>query len=122
MMPRLERTPKHPAVMMMVALFQSDPSLSATDISPRVGLSVSRMARLFKREIGVSLVHYRNDLKMQRFFQLVGERHQRRPNLLLAALTAGFRSYGHFHRTFRSRWRVGPREFFERNAKASLRA
>ena len=122
MMSRLERSPKHPAVRMMVALFQSDPSLSATDISPRVGLSVSRMARLFKREVGVSLVHYRNDLKMERFFRLVQDRGHRRPNLLLAALTAGFRSYGHFHRMFRSRWRVGPREFFERNGRTSLRA
>ena len=107
--------------MLMVAIFQSDPSQSATDISPRVGLSVSRMARLFKREMGVSLVDYRNDLKMKRFFRLVLDAN-RRPNLLLAAAAAGFRSYGHFHRMFRSRWRVGPREFFERQPRTSLSA
>jgi len=121
-MPRLARTPKHPAVTMMVAIFQSDPSQSATDISPRIGLSVSRMARLFKREMGVSIVDYRNDLKMRRFFRLVENSRHGRPNLLLAALSAGYRSYGHFHRMFRSRWRVGPREFFDRQARTSLSA
>jgi AraC-like DNA-binding protein len=121
-MARPERTPKHPAVMLMVALFQSDPSQSATDISPRVGLSVSRMARLFKREMGISLVDYRNELKMKRFFRLVQNSGHRRPNLLLAALSAGYRSYGHFHRMFRSRWRVGPREYFGRQTRTSLSA
>jgi AraC-like DNA-binding protein len=98
----------------MVAIFQRDPSQSATEISPRVGLSVSRMARLFKREMGISIVDYRNDLKMTRFFNLVQNSNQRRPNFLLAALTAGYGSYSQFQRIFRSRWRVGPRDFFER--------
>ncbi len=116
------RTPKHPAVILMVAIFQSDPSQSATEISPRVGLSVSRMARLFKREMGISIVDYRNEVKMTRFFKLVENSGQRRPNLLLAALTAGYGSYAQFHRTFRSRWQVGPRDFFGRQAKTSLSA
>ena len=95
-------------------------SASATDISPRIGLSVSQMARLFKREMGISIVEYRNDLKMRRFFQLV--QGNRRPSLWLTALTAGFRSYAQFHKVFRARWRVGPREFFGRQVKTSLSA
>src|SRR5262252_7409853 len=100
------RTPKHPAVILMVAIFQSDPSQSATDISPRIGLSVSRMARLFKRDMGVSIVDYRDDLRMERFFRLMENGGQHRPNILRAAYSAGYRSYGQFHRRFRSRWLV----------------
>ena len=118
-MASVEKTPKHPAVTFMVAMFHSNPSLSATDISPQVGLSVSRMARLFKREMGISLVEYRNGLKMDRFFQLVEELGGRRSKIIMAAGAAGFRSYSQFHRLFRLRWRLGPREYFGRRGRSS---
>jgi AraC-like DNA-binding protein len=118
-MASVDKTPKHPAVTYMVAMFHSNPSLSATDISPQVGLSVSRMARLFKREMGVSLVDYRNELKMDRFFRLVEELGGRRSSITVAAGAAGFRSYSQFHRLFRMRWSLGPREYFGRRARAS---
>jgi transcriptional regulator GlxA family with amidase domain len=113
-MVRAERTPKHPAVTLMVAMVQGDPSLNATDLSPRVGLSVSRLARLFKREMGVSLVDYRNELRLERFFQFVEQGGGRPSSLGAVARAVGFRSYGHFHRLFRDRWRLGPREFLQK--------
>jgi AraC-like DNA-binding protein len=105
----------------MVAMFHVDPTLSGKELSTRLGLSVSRLARVFKREVGVSIVEYRNRLRFQRFFELLDARADKRPTLRQAARAAGFGSYAHFHRLFRARWRIGPREGF-RNGVAGLPA
>ena len=51
---------------------------------------------------------YRNRLRLEKFVALLdrGE-----TNLLDAALEAGFGSYSHFHRVFRARLHVTPREY-----------
>lgn len=83
------------------------PSLSGAKLARKHGVSVSRLARAFKREMGISIVEHRNRLRLQRFFQLVdgGQR------LLPAALEAGFGSYAQFHRVFRSQHRRSPVEY-----------
>ncbi len=105
-------------VDVMVAMFNVDPSLSGKELSERLGLSVSRLARVFKRQMGVSIVEYRNRLRFERFFALVQEQGNRRPTLRQAARAAGFGSYAHFHRLFRARWRTGPREGFRSGVAA----
>lgn len=90
----------------MVAMFHDDPSLSGKELSARLGLSVSRLARLFKGQMGESIVDYRNRLRFERFFALVSDPAARRPTLRQAAYAAGFGSYAHFHRLFRARWRT----------------
>ncbi len=106
-------------VDVMVAMFHVDPSLSGKELSERLGLSVSRLARVFKREMGVSIVEYRNRLRFERFFALLTEG-ERRPTLRQAARAAGFGSYAHFHRLFRARWRTGPREGFRNGIEALI--
>lgn len=104
-------TPRHQMVGVMVAMFNVDPTLSGKDLSARLGLSVSRLARVFKQQMGVSIVEYRNRLRFARFFELVDDaRTGRRPTLGQAARAAGFGSYAHFHRLFRARWRTAPRD------------
>jgi AraC-like DNA-binding protein len=104
--------PKHQMVDVMVSMFNVDPTLSGKELSARLGLSVSRLARVFKRQMGVSIVEYRNRLRFVRFFQLLAGERGRKPTLRQAARAAGFGSYAHFHRLFRARWRTGPREGF----------
>lgn len=99
-------------VKLMAAMFNVDPSLSGKQVSGRIGLSVSRLARLFKREMGVSIVEYRNRLRFERLFELLAVEKDRRPTLRQAARAAGFGSYAHFHRLFRARWNMGPRQGF----------
>ncbi|MBA3709824.1 MAG: helix-turn-helix domain-containing protein, partial [Planctomycetes bacterium] len=62
------------------------------------GLSASRLSRLFKQQIGLALVDYRNRLRIERFLAA-----PRMPeaSLLDAALAAGFGSYPQFHRVFK---------------------
>jgi methylphosphotriester-DNA--protein-cysteine methyltransferase len=50
--------------------------------------------------MGVTLVHYRNHARVQRFVKLLAERNGR--NTLGASLEAGFNSYAQFFRVFQT--------------------
>jgi AraC-like DNA-binding protein len=78
-------------------LLDEDPTLTAERLGERLRLSASRIAKLFKAETGISVVEYRNRLRLERFNQLVDRDGD---NLLKAALDAGFGSYAQFHRVF----------------------
>lgn len=94
-----------------VALLREDPSLGGKEIADRLEISLSRLARVFKAEMGMSLVEYRNRLRLDRFGALL---EGGRSNLLEAALDAGFGSYAQFHRVFRALRHSTPREYLRR--------
>ena len=109
---RMPRRPsgRHPIIVDAVGSLAKDPSLSGTKIASTLDISLSRLARLFKQETGVSLVDYRNRLRLERFQMLVDSGGE---NLLEAALASGFGSYAQFHRVFRA-WRgTTPREYLQ---------
>ncbi len=64
----------------------------------RVGTRRNYLAPLFREQMGVSLVHFRNHARVQRFVKIVAERNDR--NVLSASLEAGFNSYAQFFRAF----------------------
>ncbi len=76
---------------------RAEPGLSGAELSERLGVSPGHLARRFKGEMAVSLVEYRNRLRIERFFEVVDHGSER---LLGAALAAGFGSYAQFHRVF----------------------
>ena len=76
-------------------------------------MSLGRLARVFKAEMGMSLVEYRNRLRLDRFTALLDTGHR---NLLEAALAAGFGSYAQFHRVFRALRHVTPSDYRRRRA------
>ena len=121
-MGEVAKAPMHPVVTVMVDLLQGDPTLRAKELSSRVGLSGSRLARLFKRDMGMSLVDYRNDIRMDRFLRLVDRKARRYTSLAAVVRAAGFGSYAQFHRLFRSRWTLTPRDYLDRRAKSEARA
>ena len=90
-----------------------DPGLSGTDIAARLEVSPGRLAHVFKTEIGISIVEYRNRVRLNRFTMLLDKG---RRNLLEAALAAGFGSYAQFHRVFRALRHVTPREYLRLRA------
>jgi AraC-like DNA-binding protein len=110
--PQLPRPPAaHPMVVQAVRMLAQDPSLGGKELAARLDISVSRLARVFKSDMGMSLVEYRNQIRLDRFAVLVdggGE------NLLAAALAAGFGSYAQFHRVFRALRGTTPREYLRR--------
>jgi len=100
---------KHGAlVRRAIATLNEDPTVAADELAARLSTSSTRIARAFRSELGVSLVEYRNRLRLERFFGLV-ERNG--GNFAAAAQSAGFGSYAQFHRIFRQHVGVTPREY-----------
>jgi transcriptional regulator GlxA family with amidase domain len=89
------------------------PGLSGAEIAARLDVSLGRLAHVFKAEIGMSMVDYRNRVRLDRFTMLLDKG---RRNLLEAALAAGFGSYAQFHRVFRALRHVTPRDYLRLRA------
>jgi AraC-like DNA-binding protein len=107
-LPRVGEADRNSLVISVVHALHRDPTLTAGALSARFKISASRLARTFREEMGVSLVGYKNRLRLERFFTLV---HPGGGNLLQAALDAGFGSYAQFHRVFRDLLGTTPREY-----------
>lgn len=80
-----------------LSLLEGDASLCREELARRVQTTPERLGRLFRRELGISFVEYRNRVRLQRFVEI-----QRlgRGTLLGACLEAGFGSYAQFHRVY----------------------
>lgn len=90
----------HPAVERAVRrLNQKDDDLIGVEFARACGLSRTRLSRLFKDQMKVSLTTYRNQCRLQRFQTIY--QNGKRLTLLEAALQAGFGSYAQFHRVYR---------------------
>jgi AraC-like DNA-binding protein len=100
-------SPGNPLIVETVRRLAKEPSLSGRQIASELGLSLSRLARVFKREMGISLVDYRNRLRLERFQTLLDSGGE---NLHDAARRAGFGSYAQFHRVYRALRGCSPRE------------
>lgn len=99
----------HPAVEKAAKILKSEPGLHGVEeLARRVGLSSSRLGRLFREQTGVSLVAFRNGRRLERFFEVYGR--GRRVGVAQAALEAGFGSYAQFYRVFKQATGRGPRD------------
>ena len=99
----------HPAVEQAAWLIRNGYSAdSFSALAKDVGLSASRLSRLFKLQMGLGLVEFRNLQRMERFFSIYGSGDG--ITLLGAALEAGFGSYPQFHRVYRKAMGCGPAE------------
>lgn len=98
----------HPAVEKAARCLQDETApANFRELARHTGLSAARLSRLFKQQTGVSLVEFRNRLRLGRFLQLYGT--GQRLTMLDAALAAGFGSYPQFHRVFRTAYGCSPR-------------
>ncbi|MDQ2799942.1 MAG: AraC family transcriptional regulator [Armatimonadota bacterium] len=106
----------HPAVEHAARLIRDevDP-LSVEQIAARVGLSASRLSRLFGPQIGMGIADFRNAQRLQRFLRLYGRGQSLSASR--AALEAGFGSYPQFHRIFTQAMGYSPAEHRRRNRR-----
>ncbi len=103
----------HPAVENAVQLLRKNPFHDdLTTVANCSGLSPARLSRLFKQQIGVPMVHFRNRLRIERCLNLYCN--GRRKNIMLTALDAGFGSYPQFHREFTRIMGCSPAKFRRR--------
>jgi AraC-like DNA-binding protein len=86
------------------------PSLSV--LSRRCGLEAGRLSRLFKQQMGLSMVQFRSHVRVQHFIRQLG--HGDRTTMLDAALASGFGSYAQFHRAFHQVTGYAPSEHLRR--------
>lgn len=91
-----------------VEMLHENPSLKSKALAEKLDIELTQLARAFKVLMGVSLVDYRNRLRLARFEALTDDG---RGNLLDAALEAGFGSYAQFHRVFRAHLNASPRAY-----------
>ena len=113
--PAWSHATRHPAVARAVMMLEQDPSLGGRKIAKELDVGLSRFARVFKAEMGLSLVAYRNQLRLDRFLTLMDAGSD--GNLLETALAAGFGSYAQFHRVFVSLRGKTPRDYLARTGR-----
>ena len=71
-----------------------------------------RLSRVFKQQMGLSIVQFRNHFRVQQFITRFGRGESR--NMLEVALEAGFGSYPQFHRAFHQVAGYAPSEHLRR--------
>jgi AraC-like DNA-binding protein len=111
-------SPSQRLVSSTVALLDQNPGMGGKEIAAALNVSLSHLARVFKAGKGMSLVEYRNRLRLDRFAALLDRGFT---NLLEAALEAGFGSYSQFYRVFRAELRASPRQFVSGSTKTDAR-
>ncbi len=97
----------HPAVLATVRAIDADPTSELAILAAAVGISADRLTRLFRRELGVTLVTWRTRSRLD---AAVGLNDTGR-TWLTAALAAGFGSYSQFHRAFTQHFGSAPRDW-----------
>lgn len=90
-------------------LLLASPLIDRRALAAELGVSEGFLSRSFGRDLGVSFVEHRARSRIAHFLALVQGGN---PNLLDAALAAGFGSYSQFHRVFTRVSGVRPRDYF----------
>lgn len=91
-----------------LALIEEDVTRTTEQLAEVIGTSPRQLGRVFRQDMGESIVAYRNRRRVERFFALTDGNPE---NLLQSALAAGFGSYAQFHRVFRSLVGATPSEY-----------
>ena len=107
-LPRMGDDGHDSLIISVVRALHHDPTLDGGCLAKRFAVSASKLTHAFKDQMGISLVEYRNRLRLERFLCLV---ERGGGNLLQAALDAGFGSYAQFHRVFRAMLGATPKEY-----------
>jgi methylphosphotriester-DNA--protein-cysteine methyltransferase len=115
--PLAKKPGQSPMVERILAALNEGTPMTGERLAGELGVSPGHLARSFKREMGVSLVDYRNRLRIDRFFEAI-QRAGSTGNLLTAALEAGFGSYAQFHRVYRKFLGTTPRDIFANGTQA----
>jgi transcriptional regulator GlxA family with amidase domain len=92
----------HRAVERAAAMLEvpRDPRWTLFDPAKRAALSPYELSRVFRKQLGVRLVHYANHQRVQLFGRLYAERPS--ATILQNALDAGFGSYSQIFCIFRA--------------------
>ena len=96
-----------PFVQRIRAALDQNLAVRGKDLAVQLGVSPGHLARAFKRDMGLSLVEYRNRKRLDRFWQTLQD-HGSRYTLKQAATLAEFGSYAQFNRIYKKVLGVAP--------------
>lgn len=98
----------HRAVRRAIQLMSDgEQELNLSQLARACGVGEAYLSRIFRKQIGVPLSHYRNSLRLSRFWE---EFHQsERKTVAEAVYAAGFGSYAQFYKVFTQAYGQGPR-------------
>lgn len=106
----------HPAVERAATIIRQNPSdIDLQELAYMSGLSLSRLSRLFKQQVGMALVTFRQQQRLRYFKHIYAQ--GRRYNMTQAALMAGFGSYPQFHRVFKQFHYVSPQVYYQKHKR-----
>ena len=78
-------------------------------MAKRLGVSPTRLGVIFRKQIGITMVEFKNQHRINRSLTMMSAEPER--TLLSIALDCGFGSYTQFYRVFKSLLGVGPEQF-----------
>ena len=81
---------------------------SVARLAELVGLSTSRLAHLFRKEMGMSIQSYVVERRLQMAAMLIVQSHERISQI---AYSVGFGDVSNFNRAFRAEFGLSPRAF-----------
>lgn len=96
------------AINLMKAFPEKDYSLSTLSVD--CGVSASRLSRLFNEQVGISLVDYKNKLKLDRLMDCI--KNNPEYSISEACYVVGFGSYSQFYKTFKQAFGISPKAYF----------
>lgn len=80
-----------------------------SDVATAIGSSAFHLCRVFRRETGLTLHHYRTELRLRWSLEALGDG----TDILTVALAAGFSHHSHFTAAFRRSFGILPSAFRE---------
>ncbi|TDF96633.1 AraC family transcriptional regulator [Paenibacillus piri] len=83
-------------------------SLKVEDVAGHVGLSVSRSVHLFKECFGKTIIQYAMEIRLSTAIERMNYTGM---SLEQIAETSGFASYSYFHRVFRDKYGISPKQY-----------
>lgn len=93
------------------------PDLGLAALAKHLRANSSEVSRYFHRDVGMTLVQYRNRLRLLRFIDSADAGPD---NLLRSAAAAGFGSYSQCHRIFQAELGCSPRQFFGAGVRQAM--
>lgn len=102
----------NPAVEKAISKLKSFPEkdYSLLELSNECGISSSRLSRLFNEQMGLSIVDYKNKLKLEQFIDCL-KTHQDY-SISEACYSVGFGSYSQFYKIFKQNFGISPKKYY----------
>ncbi|SER48641.1 transcriptional regulator, AraC family [Gracilibacillus ureilyticus] len=98
-------------MMRYIEEYATKPGFQVMDVAEQCNLSVSRCVHLFKEHVGVTIIEYAQSIRLS---TAINQMKYTTMTLENIAQNCGFGSYSYFHRVFKRKHQISPREFREK--------